>query len=232
MCNTRHRGYTQQRHLIVTSGAVPRRVTIAPVRERWVPRLEIAERLWWAVSEALNSDDEPSYNGLGTYPAELAALYVALRDSLRRFAPRDTRLASVVDHASRWRIRVRDVEDSLRLAHIGESTDPSFTRPHLQMPLVAYGANEGSDLVPVGPQHADPARLITLARRRVRKTKGWTFQQITDAEGASNWRVVQAGLKAWRCSIARYRRLLRVSDVTGGLRRGGTTPCATAEARR
>ncbi len=197
MTDISNRTYSQRRRVLAKSSPLPDVATIELVREQWVPKREISERMWWAVAEALNSDAEPSFNGLGIYPTALNELYTRVHRSLKRFAPRATRLPAVVEHARRWSIRVRDVEDSLLLAHIEESTVASFGGPRLQMPFIAYSAGPRDDLVRVGPQHEDPARLVELARRRVRRSKGWTLRQIAAAEQASDWRVVQSGLKAW-----------------------------------
>lgn len=186
------------RRLLVKSSTVPGVATFEPVRERQVPLQEISERLWWAIAEALNSDDEASYNGLGTYPTELRRLYSELRASLNRWEPRDVRSGPVEAHARRWRIRARDVHDSLRLAHIAESEITAFLGPRLQMPIVFYDSGPREDMVMLGPQHQDPSRLVALARRRVRVIKGWSLRQIARAEGVSDWRVIQSSLRTWR----------------------------------
>lgn len=165
-----NQGFSQRRRLLAKTSTVLGIATVEIVRERYVPQHEVTERMWWAMSEALNTDTEPSFNGLGNYPAALADLYARLRESLSRFAPAESRWPTVVDHASWWGIRARDVEDSLRLAHIEESTGQLFVGPRLQMPLIAYDGGPRADLVRIGPQHEDPARLVELARRRVRQT--------------------------------------------------------------
>lgn len=190
-------GYSQRRRLLVNSSALPGLATTEVVRERLVPRQELAERMWWAYAEALNGDIDPSLNDLGQYPAELAELYAQVRDSLHRFAAPETRAPAVERHARRWALRERDVHSSLRLAHIEESMLSAFAGPRLQMPLVAYAPGPRDDFVRVGPQHEDPARLIELARRRVRRRKGWTLTRIAAAEALSDWRVVQSSLRSW-----------------------------------
>ncbi len=185
------------RRLLAKSSTIPGVATFEPIRDRTLPSQEVPERLWWAMSEALNTDDDPSYNGLGTYPAELRRLYDEQRPSLSRFEPRDVRSGPVEAHARRWQVRAGDVHDSLRLAHIEESATTSFIGPRLQMPIVFYNAGPRDDMVMLGPQHQDPSRLVALARRRVRLTKGWSLSQIAKAEGASDWRVIQSGLRAW-----------------------------------
>ena len=190
------REFTKRVRVRAKSSAHPDRVVLEPVRERVVPAREVIERLWWACAEALNTDIDGSFNGLGRYPDELAELYDQLRDSLNRFDPPETRAPAVLLHAERWRIRARDVHTSLRLAHIEESTLPRFLGPRLQMPVTTYRAGPRDAFQAIGPQHADPDQLVALARRRVRRIKGWTL----DAIAAADERVVQSiaeSLRAW-----------------------------------
>jgi len=189
------RPYVMRRQLLVKSAPASERVLVRPVRERFVPRAELAERLWLTWAECLNADDEEPRNTLTTHPAEFARLFERVRDSLHRFQPIDT--AAVQAHARRWRLRTQDLGASLRLADIQVSVESFPATPRLRMPVVVYRGGLRHDLVRVGPQHQDPVELIRLARRRLRRLKGWRLADIADADRVSDWKVVQASLRTW-----------------------------------
>ncbi len=188
---------------------------------RFLPVEAHRERCWLAYADALNSDHEPSVNGLGTFPDEYRSL----------FEGRARPGSALAQFAKRWGLRAEDVAMSLRLSEsrwhqtdeiagyeppqrlplvptdagrtiVGEVKvryDPTeMTRAQVQRTLNAEIAamkksfssafhqtetavvQKGLRQIP--PLHRSWEDMVRIARRRVRRAKGWTWDKIAAAD--------------------------------------------------
>lgn len=111
-----------------------------PVADSWMPEAELRERLWMAYAHALNTDEDKSFTGYGSFPEELGTLCERLGSGWPPHETPHAELDAIEETVRGWGVPPREAEAFLfdarrwRIPHDGVKAIGDFARRWLVRP--------------------------------------------------------------------------------------------------